>query len=103
MVTIHDVAREAHVGVATVSRVLSGNGYVKEETRERINDAIRKLKYSPNEMARYLFYQKSGIVAVIIPKISHPYFAEFVDYTEAALNREGYRTMICSGDNAEKG
>ena len=46
------------------SRVLSGNGYVKAETREKVRRAIEALNYTPNEMARDLFYQRSGIVAV---------------------------------------
>lgn len=96
MATIQDVAKNAQVGVATVSRVLSGKGYVKAETRERILQSIEELNYIPNEMARNLYYQKSGIVAVIVPQISHPFFGEFVDNVEAALYKEGYQTMICN-------
>ena len=55
MATIQDVAKHAHVGVGTVSRVLSGNGYVKQETRDRIQQAIDELDYTPNQMARNLF------------------------------------------------
>jgi LacI family sucrose operon transcriptional repressor len=96
MATIQDVAKHAHVGVGTVSRVLSGKGYVKAETREKIMQSIKALNYVPNEMARNLFYQKSGIVAVIVPRVSHPFFAEFVNEAEAALCKEGYQTMICN-------
>lgn len=74
MTTIQDVAKQAGVGAATVSRVLSGKGYVKQETRERVTRAIEALNYTPNEMARNLFHGKSGIVAVIIPELSHPFF-----------------------------
>lgn len=94
MATIQDVARYAHVGAATVSRVLSGNGYVKAETREKVRRAIEALNYTPNEMARNLFYQRSGIVAVIVPRISNPFFAEFVNDAEAAFCAAGYQTMI---------
>lgn len=96
MPTIQDVARRAGVGAATVSRVLSGNGYVKSETRERIQRAIEELNYTPNEMARNLFYQKSGIVAVIVPELAHPFVAELVSAMEAALCRAGYQTMVCN-------
>lgn len=96
MPTIQDVARRAGVGAATVSRVLSGNGYVKSETRERIQRAIEELHYTPNEMARNLFYQKSGIVAVIVPELAHPFVAELVSAMEAALCRAGYQTMVCN-------
>ena len=96
MTTIQDVARKAHVGVATVSRVLNESGYVKAETRERILDAIRELNYTPNAVARNLYHRKTGIVALIVPEISHPYFAEFIDAAEAALYGCGYQCMICN-------
>ncbi|MCD8230545.1 MAG: LacI family DNA-binding transcriptional regulator [Clostridiales bacterium] len=96
MTTIQDVARHAHVGVATVSRVLNGNGYVKEETRKKIEAAIADLDYTPNEMARNLYFRKSHIVAVTVPDVSHPFFAEFVSTVEAALCEKGYQTMICN-------
>lgn len=96
MTTIQDVARHANVGVATVSRVINNNGYVKEETKERILLAIRELNYTPNEMARNLFRKKTGIIALIIPEISHPYFAEFVNAAEILLYKRGYQSLICN-------
>lgn len=96
MPNIQDVARRAGVGAATVSRVLSGNGYVKSETRERIQRAIEELHYTPNEMARNLFYQKSGIVAVIVPELAHPFVAELVSAMESVLCKAGYQMMVCN-------
>ena len=96
MPTIQDVARRAGVGAATVSRVLSGKGYVKSETRERIRQAIEELHYTPNEMARNLYYQKSGIVAVIVPELAHPFVAQLVSAMEVALCAAGYQTMVCN-------
>lgn len=96
MATIQDVAKHAHVGVGTVSRVLSGNGYVKQETRDRIERSIAELDYTPNQMARNLFFNRSQIVAVIVPEVAHPFFAQFVSAVEAALCDKGYQTMICN-------
>lgn len=96
MATIQDVAKHAHVGVGTVSRVLSGNGYVKQETRDRIERSIAELDYTPNQMARNLFFSRSQIVAVIVPEVGHPFFAQFVSAVEAALCEKGYQTMICN-------
>lgn len=96
MATIQDVAKQAQVGVGTVSRVLNGNGYVKKETRDRIEQAIAALDYTPNQMARNLFFSRSGIVAVIVPEAGHPFFAQFVSAVEAALCEKGYQTMICN-------
>lgn len=96
MATIQDVAHKAGVGAATVSRVLSGKGYVKEETKEKVMEAIRELNYTPNEIARNLYYKHTGIVAVIIPQISHPFFAEFIDKVVVELFAYNYKAMICN-------
>ncbi len=96
MTTIQDVAKHAGVGAATVSRVLSGNGYVKQATRERVLRSIEELNYTPNEMARNLFHGKSGIVAVIIPELAHPFFSEMVSAIEVELCNLGYQTMVCN-------
>lgn len=96
MATIQDVAKHAQVGVGTVSRVLSGKGYVKQETREKIEKSIAELNYTPNQMARNLFFHRSGIVAVIVPDAGHPFFSQLVNAVEAALCEKGYQTMICN-------
>lgn len=101
MTTIQDVARHAHVGAATVSRVINKNGYVKEETRERVLQAIKELNYTPNEMARNLYHRKSGIVAIIMPEISYPYFGEFANAAEVVLFEHGYQSMICTTGKTE--
>ncbi|MGN0466890.1 MAG: LacI family DNA-binding transcriptional regulator [Lachnospiraceae bacterium] len=96
MANIQDVARHANVGVGTVSRVLSGKGYVKEETRKKVEASIAALDYIPNEMARNLFFRKSGIVAVIVPEVAHPFFSEFVNAAEVALSKRDYQMMVCN-------
>lgn len=96
MATIQDVAKHAHVGVGTVSRVLNGKGYVKETTRQKIEASIEALNYTPNEMARSLFFRKCGIVAVIVPEVAHPFFAQFVSEAEKFLCEKGFQTMICN-------
>ena len=62
---------------------------------------MKELNYIPNELARNLLSKKSGIVAIIIPKISHPFFAEVVLYAEAELMKKGYKTMICGTVNRD--
>ena len=62
MASIRDVAQKAGVGVGTVSRVINGSGYVAEDTRKKIESAIRELEYTPNELARNLFKNRTGII-----------------------------------------
>lgn len=99
MASIRDVAKKAGVGVGTVSRFLNDSGYVSEEARAKIEDAMKKLDYTPNELARNLYHKKTGIIAVLVPNVSNPFFSEFVDYAEAELYRCGFKMMLC---NTEK-
>lgn len=99
MASIRDVAKEAGVGVGTVSRFLNESGYVSEETRVKLEEAMKKLDYTPNELARNLYHKKTGIIAVLVPNITNPFFSEFVDYAEAELYKYGFKMMLC---NTEK-
>lgn len=104
MAGIKDVARRACVGVGTVSRMLNNSGYVAEETREKIEAAMRELNYTPNELARNLYHKRTGIIAVLVPNVSNPFFSEFVDYVEAQLYEAGFKMMLCNtvkASNAE--
>lgn len=96
MASIKDVAKKAGVGVGTVSRFLNDSGYVSEESRAKIEDAMKKLDYIPNELARNLYHKKTGIIAVLVPNVSNPFFSEFVDHAEAELYRSGFKMMLCN-------
>jgi len=96
MAGIKDVAKKAGVGVGTVSRMLNNNGYVAEETRKKIECAMQELDYAPNELARQLFRKQTGIVAVLVPNVSSPFFAQFVDNAQDALYDAGYKMMLCN-------
>lgn len=101
MAGIKDVAKRAKVGVGTVSRMINNSGYVSEETREKIEIAMRELNYTPNELARNLYHMRTGIIAVLVPDISSPFFMEFVDYVEAELHKAGYKMMLCNTAKVE--
>ena len=66
-VTIKDVAREANVAPSTVSRVLSDSPKISEETKIKVNKAIKKLNYKPNAIARSLVNNKTKILGVVLP------------------------------------
>lgn len=67
MITQRDVAKKAGVSFITVSRVLNGNGYVKEETRERVLKTIKELNYYTNHIGRALHVKSVNTVGIIIP------------------------------------
>lgn len=96
MASIKDVAKRANVGVGTVSRTLNGTGYVSEEARKRIEEAVRELDYKPNELAKNLFRNRSGIIGVVVPNLEHQFFARLSKEIEINLYERGYKTMICN-------
>ncbi len=103
MPNIKDVARQAGVGIATVSRVMNNSGYVKKETRKKIEKVIKEINYIPNEIARSMTRQKNNIVAFIIPNSTHLFFGELLYHVEEELYKYGYKLMICnSSEKLEK-
>ncbi|GFZ31080.1 LacI family transcriptional regulator [Clostridium zeae] len=96
MATIKDVAEIAGVTVTTVSRVLNDRGYISETTRKKVYDAMKELSYQPNELARSLFRKKSNIIGLIVPDVSHPFFAKLTSYIEAYAYAAGYKILLCN-------
>lgn len=96
MTTIKDVAKHAGVGIATVSRMINETGYVSENSKRKIEQAIHELNFIPNERARNLSRKKSGIIGVIIPDFQIPFYATFIRQVEIELYRYGYKTMVCN-------
>lgn len=103
MATIVDVAKLAGVTPTTVSRVINNRGYISEKTRNKVNEAMDQLGYQPNEIARSLTKQKSNTIGVIVPHISHPYFAKLISNLENEAAKSGYKIILCnSKEKAEK-
>src|SRR5699024_10956374 len=78
MATIHDVAREAGVSIATVSRSLNGQARVSEQTRRRVLDIAHDLDFLPNRAARGLVTGRLGNVGVLVPDLTNPFYAPLV-------------------------
>lgn len=95
---IEDVARQAGVSTATVSRVLSGKPYVSDAVRQRVLDAIRDLNYHPSRVARSLRVQRSSIIGLIISDIQNPFFTSVVRAVEDAAQQRGYSVILCNSD-----
>ncbi|KGX89145.1 catabolite control protein A [Pontibacillus litoralis] len=97
-VTIYDVAREASVSMATVSRVVNGNPNVKPTTRKKVLEAIERLGYRPNAVARGLASKKTTTVGVIIPDISSIFFAELARGIEDVATMYNYNIILSNSD-----
>lgn len=99
MATIRDVAKEAGVSVATVSRVLNKKGYVTQETERQVLQAVEKLGYKPNAIARSLSIRKSNIIALIVPAINNPFFPDLARAVEDVAQAKGYKVFLCNTDD----
>lgn len=98
-VTIYDVAREAKVSMATVSRVLNGTAVVKDETKQRVIDAIAKLGYRPNAVARGLASKRTRTIGVIVPDVSAAFVAEVVRGIEDIATMYDYHIILTNSDS----
>lgn len=101
--TIKDVAELAGVSVATVSRVLNGNAYVKGAVRQRVVASAEQLNYRPNRIARSLRTQRSKTIAVVVPDIQNRFFVALERELENYAFDEGYTVLVCNtGDNPDR-
>ena len=95
-VTIRDVASSSRVSTATVSRVISGDGYVSAATRERVLQSIEELGYSPSFAAQSLRTKKSTVIGLVITDIKNPFYPELVSGIENEAQRRGYSLILCN-------
>lgn len=98
-VTINDVARISGYGIGTVSRVLRGDKSVKDSTRQKILKVIEELHYTPNVNGARLRQKHNNVIAVLVPIINHPVFAELVENIETVANEQGYSILLVSSQN----
>ncbi|WP_250472386.1 LacI family DNA-binding transcriptional regulator [Caballeronia sp. GAFFF1] len=98
--TITDVAREAGTGKTSISRYLNGEtGVLSLELRERIEAAIAKLDYRPNQMARGLKRGRNRLIGMLLADLTNPYSVEVLQGVEAACHALGYMPLICHAAN----
>jgi LacI family transcriptional regulator len=98
MSNIHDVAKEAGVSIATVSRVLNGTAQVNAEAADRVRLAAQRLEYRPNSAARALRVSRTKIIGLLITDIQNPFFTALVRGVEDVTQREGYSLILCNSD-----
>ena len=100
---IYDIAKEANVSTATVSRVLNNSGKVSEKTRERVLSVVNKYSYSPNVFARGLMSASLKTIGVLTVDIRDMYYATVAYTIEQEFEKLGYSVILCNtGVNAEQ-
>lgn len=98
MGTIEDVAREAGVSIATVSRVLNGSTRVNADAAARVLTAVEKLQYRPSHAARTLRAQRATTIGLLISDIQNPFFTGLVRGVEDIAQQHGYSVILCNSD-----
>lgn len=101
-VTINDIAKEAGVSLATVSRVLNNSGYVKDETRKKVSEVIKKLNYTPSAIARSLSKNQTSIIGVIVPDIANPFFGEVIRGISEIADNNNLNIILCDSNESIK-
>lgn len=96
--SIKDVAKEAGVSIATVSRVINKVDVVNEETKKKVQEAIDKLGYSPNIVAQSLKTQRSKSIGILVPDISSQVYPEIVRGAEDVAQMYDYSIILCNSD-----
>ncbi|HXD10673.1 MAG TPA: LacI family DNA-binding transcriptional regulator [Anaerolineales bacterium] len=96
--TIHDVAKNAGVSVATVSHVINGTHYVSPELADRVYESINKLNYRQNKLARALSRNNIPLLALIVPDISNPYWSSLARAVQDVTDPYDYSVIVCSSD-----
>jgi DNA-binding LacI/PurR family transcriptional regulator len=94
--TIYDVARLAGVSTATVSRALNGTAPVALPTRAAIDDAIAQLGYRPNPIARSLVTRSTQTIALLLPDITNPFYAELVNGIQQLMLERDQSMLLCT-------
>mgnify|MGYP000545467871 CR=1 FL=1 len=100
MATIREVARKAGVAAITVSRVINRSGYVSDETRQRVEQAIAELDYVPNVLARGLRSSRTHTLGLLVTDITNAFWTTVARGAEDAAVRSGYSVFLCNTDES---
>ncbi|HET9587951.1 MAG TPA: LacI family DNA-binding transcriptional regulator [Anaerolineales bacterium] len=95
-VTIRDVAKQAGVSVATVSRYINRNAPVSPEVAERLDKVMAELKYIPHAAARHLASRKTRVVGLLLTNMHNDFFAPLLNGTEQIVRKHGYNLLVAT-------
>lgn len=104
MSTIQQVASLAKVSVATVSRVINNSAGVSNKTRQKVEQAIERLKYQPNAMGTFLRKDKTNMILVLVHSVDNPFFSMIIQGIENIAHHNNYNVLICTtyGDRSRE-
>ncbi len=101
-ITIRDIAREAGVSIATVSKVVNGNDSdIGSETKQRVLSIVHKYGYNPNSAARSLRTKRSHTIGFVLPDYDSPVYPPLLKGVDQGLRERGYTLLCYSSNNAE--
>ena len=100
MTKLKDVAAYLGLSISTVSRVLNNYDRVAPETRKKVEEAIKKLDYHPDEIAQRLRTNSSDVIGVVVPDISNPFFADIVRGAQRAADEAGFTVLLCDTNSS---
>ncbi|MCE5343682.1 MAG: LacI family transcriptional regulator [Eubacteriales bacterium] len=101
-VNIQDIAREAGVGKATVSRVINGKGYVSRETSAKVKAVMERYHYQPSALARSLSRQERDAIGLIIPEANNPFFSSLLTGVSEMTDKCGYTLILRTSGNEKE-
>ena len=93
---IYDIAQEANVSIATVSRVINGKGYVSARTKKKVQEVLDKNNYTPSKIARGLATKSSNLVGVVLEDIRHSHYTYTAYEIEQNLHKISYQCVVCN-------
>jgi DNA-binding LacI/PurR family transcriptional regulator len=98
-ITIYDIAKQAGVSIATVSKVINQGGRISEKTRIKVTKIMDELKYQPSVVASALTGKQTYTLGLLLPDLANPFFAEIARSVEDRAQEMGFNVVICSTDN----
>lgn len=100
-ITIKEVAKEAGVSIATVSRVMNGKNGIKPATKKRVEKVIHKYNYFPDQIARAMIVKESKSIGLLVPQLSNEFWATLAEVIEEELWLHGYTLFLCTSSTKE--
>jgi LacI family transcriptional regulator len=97
-VTLADIARELGVSKMTISRAINNHPAINAETRQRVLEVARRMKYQPNQYARALTTNRSYLIGMVVPDLMHSYYAEILRAVESVAHLAGFQILVCNTD-----